>query len=589
MIGWGNFGRPLIIIITVALASVIAVSSLLMYVVQHTMQSSITQVASQALEDNLAEDARAVSDRASVRLTNIERGLSDSALAISGRDPAGESVRQTLLLTKSRFSAYTDEIVWVSGDGKLLYPTGGNISSLVAPESQSKLSFDLLTKRNTPYVSSILYGTVSVPAFAVTAPVPVSPMNETIAGVLAAIVPVNSAGSIFLDPYMSGNKSMLLISRDGAILAHSPSVFVGKNIVDSSALLGIVSDDTQDKVKESFQLMSEGRSGVLHYTDKGGHQIVMAYEPVIVNGEHVWTLAVSEPTFVVLRPFVSIFMERQNLSIIALGLITAISAIFIAFSLVFNRRLFFMVNKQDEKISRQLSELTAAYDRLKEQEIIKDEFINIAAHELRTPVLPIVLSAENLADSMPDNNNIRIILRNANRITKLTNDILDVSRIESNTFKLQKQRTSIRRLIEEVIQDAKLKLSKEQEVQIIFQEKAPPDVDDVVIDRGRINQVLVNLLDNAVNFTESGVIRIVLELDDTGQIKINIIDSGKGIDPSILPKLFGKFVTKSVKAKGTGLGLYLCKAIVEAHGGTISGANNASGEGATFSFTLPVS
>jgi signal transduction histidine kinase len=589
MIGWGNFGRPLIIIIIVALASVIAVSSFLMYLVQHTMQSSITQVASQTLEDNLAQDARAVSDRISLRLTNIERGLSDSAVAISGKDPAGESVQQTLLLTKSRFSAYTDDIVWVSGEGKLLYASAGNISNLLASEPQSKLSFDLPTKRNTPYVSSILDGTISVPVFAVAAPVPPSPMNETMGGVLAAIVPVDSAGSIFLDPYMSENKSMLLISSDGAILAHSPGLFIGRNAVDSSVLLGLVSDDTRDEVKESLQLMSQGESGVLHYTDKGGHQILMAYTPVMVNGEHVWTVAISEPTFVVLRPFVSIFMERQNLSIIALVLITAISAIFIAFSLVFNRRLFFTVNKQDEKISRQLSELTAAYDRLKEQEIIKDEFINIAAHELRTPVLPIVLSAENLADSMPDNSNIRIILRNANRITKLTNDILDVSRIESNTFKLQKQKTSIRSLIDEVIQDAKLKMSKEQEVQIIFQEKAPSDVDDVVIDRGRINQVLVNLLDNAVNFTKSGVIRVVLEQDGTNRIKISIIDSGKGIDPSVLPKLFGKFVTKSVKAKGTGLGLYLCKAIVEAHGGTIFGANNASGEGATFSFTLPVS
>lgn len=109
-----------------------------------------------------------------------------------------------------------------------------------------------------------------------------------------------------------------------------------------------------------------------------------------------------------------------------------------------------------------------------------------------------------------------------------------------------------------------------------------------MIDRSRISQVLVNLVDNAVNFTESGPIRIVLEPDAAGRVKISVVDSGKGIDPSVKPKLFGKFVSKSDRAKGTGLGLYLCKAIVESHGGTISGENNVGGKGATFSFTLPV-
>jgi signal transduction histidine kinase len=113
-------------------------------------------------------------------------------------------------------------------------------------------------------------------------------------------------------------------------------------------------------------------------------------------------------------------------------------------------------------------------------------------------------------------------------------------------------------------------------------------MEELVIDRGRISQVLVNLVDNAVNFTESGPIRVAIEPDSAGHVKVSIIDSGKGIDPSVKPKLFGKFVSKSDRAKGTGLGLYLCKAIIESHGGTISGENNASGKGATFSFTLPV-
>ena len=114
-------------------------------------------------------------------------------------------------------------------------------------------------------------------------------------------------------------------------------------------------------------------------------------------------------------------------------------------------------------------------------------------------------------------------------------------------------------------------------------------MEELTIDRSRINQVLVNIVDNAVNFSDDGAIRVVVEKDgrEPDLVRISVIDSGKGIDPTVKDKLFGKFISKSDRAKGTGLGLYLCKAIVEAHGGTIKGENNP-GRGATFSFTLPV-
>jgi signal transduction histidine kinase len=231
------------------------------------------------------------------------------------------------------------------------------------------------------------------------------------------------------------------------------------------------------------------------------------------------------------------------------------------------------VSQQDIRIRSLLSEL---------QDAIKEEFINIAAHELRTPVLPIVFCAENLADSMPDEENVKIILRNANRITKLTNDILDVSRIESNTFKLQKQKTDIRRLAEEVIQDARCKMPADQKVELVLESSVSPAIEELLMDRTRINQILVNLVDNAVNFTEEETIKVMMEPDGANMVRVSVVD------PTVRENLFGKFVSKSDRAKGTGLGLYLSKAIVEAHGGTIRGENNACGKGAAFSFTLPV-
>jgi signal transduction histidine kinase len=137
--------------------------------------------------------------------------------------------------------------------------------------------------------------------------------------------------------------------------------------------------------------------------------------------------------------------------------------------------------------------------------------------------------------------------------------------------------------------DAQLKILKGQDVELMLESTLPKGTEELMMDKGRISQVLINLVDNAINFTESGTIRVVLAPEDADHIRVSVIDSGKGIYPEVRERLFGKFVSKTDRAKGTGLGLYLCKAIVEAHNGTIRGENNAAGRGATFSFTLPLS
>jgi signal transduction histidine kinase len=290
--------------------------------------------------------------------------------------------------------------------------------------------------------------------------------------------------------------------------------------------------------------------------------------------------------------FVPVLSDQRTFTVIAIVLIGVIAAIFIAFIVILNRKLHKTVRVQDKQIKTQFDDLQLAYERLTEQDKIKDEFINIAAHELRTPVLPIILSAEGLAEELDTNNSkVDIILRNAKRINKLTNDILDVSRIKSNTFKLQKDKVNIRKLIEEAIQDVLFKTAanKDPDLKFKFESKLSPENEEITVDKGRLNQVLSNLLDNAVNFTDRGTITVTLQ-QKNGNIEIRVADTGKGIDPAVKPKLFEKFVTKSDKAKGTGLGLYLCKAIVEAHGGRIWAEENVQeGKGTIFALTLPAS
>ena len=179
---------------------------------------------------------------------------------------------------------------------------------------------------------------------------------------------------------------------------------------------------------------------------------------------------------------------------------------------------------------------------------------------------------------------IEMIIRNAKRLERLSSDILELSRIESGAMKLDEENFSLSYLIADAVKDAKARAGfDEDRLRIVY---APDDI-FVHADREKIVQVIANLLSNSINFTKRGTITIASRVDTSGQTAIvSIKDTGLGIDPEILPKLFGKFVSRS--EKGTGIGLYISRKIVEAHGGKIWGENNVDGNGAIFTFTLPL-
>jgi len=241
------------------------------------------------------------------------------------------------------------------------------------------------------------------------------------------------------------------------------------------------------------------------------------------------------------------------------------------------------------------------YEKLKEADNMKNEFINVAAHELRTPIQPILSLSQVLQSKIKDTKQRELldaIVRNAKRLQRLTNNILDVSKIESHSLNLNKEQFELSNVISNCISDIEDQDEKVRNGKLeLFYEPSKQDI-FVEADRVRISQVISNLLNNAVKFTEDGAVSIdvvVKENNDNGNNNGNIIivsvkDSGEGIDPEILPKLFTKFATNS--EKGTGLGLFICKSIVEAHGGRVwTQSNNTGGErrtGATFCFSLPI-
>jgi two-component system, OmpR family, sensor histidine kinase VicK len=234
----------------------------------------------------------------------------------------------------------------------------------------------------------------------------------------------------------------------------------------------------------------------------------------------------------------------------------------------------------------------ALYEQLKAHDKMQNEFINIASHEMKTPTQSILGYAELLEDSCKKSEEVEAIKRNAERLQKLATNLLDVTRIESQTLKLRKETVNINEKIANVKKDFENQFPRLRTVRILLVELGENNPIYVHADKVRLYEVIANLLSNAIKFTQKGTISISTNIrsnmnNNIDEVIIRIRDTGAGIHPEILPRLFTKFATRS--DRGTGLGLFISKGIVEAHGGRIWAENNSDGKGATFSFTLPLS
>jgi two-component system, OmpR family, sensor histidine kinase VicK len=232
---------------------------------------------------------------------------------------------------------------------------------------------------------------------------------------------------------------------------------------------------------------------------------------------------------------------------------------------------------------------TELFEQLKQSDILKTEFINIAAHELRTPTQTIVGYCE-MISAFPEKKDeyIKPIKRNSERLYKLTNDILDVAKIESNSLKMDIEKIELNEIINETVKDfinRPFFINKDVKIKFNTSNDNNQSTLFVYVDKNRIQQVIFNLLDNASKFTDKGEITLTIESNTDEYITIKIQDTGKGIDPELLPRLFKKFATKS--ERGTGLGLYISKNIIESHGGKLWTETTSNGKGALFVFTLP--
>ena len=237
--------------------------------------------------------------------------------------------------------------------------------------------------------------------------------------------------------------------------------------------------------------------------------------------------------------------------------------------------------------------LKEANEQLKQHDIMQKEFINLAAHELRTPIQPILGLTEIVSSKIKDTEQRELlgaVIRNAKRLQRLADGIIDVTKIESQSLKLNKEELNLNDLITNVIGDYQnlIIANDNYKVRLYFK----PFKENLLVeaDKERISKVISNLLSNAIKFTKEGEILVSVvekkEDNNNNSVLVTVRDTGTGVDPEILPNLFSKFITKSFE--GIGLGLYISKNIVEAHGGRILGKNNDNGIGTEFGFTLPL-
>ena len=422
--------------------------------------------------------------------------------------------------------------------------------------------------------------------------------SRTFKGVVVAVIDIRTLGKFLqneISPEFASNVG--LMDKNGVILYARNQSLIGKDYLGKdfqSVIPPEIKEQYNTILKRSLQNKANAEDVTID-----NEMTTISYQPVLIEGKNLWTLFISSPHKLTSNVG-NVIEQQKNFSTLMVIIIGAI-AVGIAFLILsWNRRLETAVNGRTaelKKVNDSLIEsnklLAAANEQLKVHDKMQKEFINIAAHELRTPIMPILGEAEFIEHQFNnkrktieiEKEQLSLIIRNAKRLDRLASDILDVSKIESQSLKLNKERFNLKEVLSAAVQDLRDHIAKNignnPSLQVLYK------ADDVIVsaDKERISQVISNVLSNALKFTEEGYISISTETKGKDVI-ITVKDTGVGIDSEILPRLFSKFATKS--EKGTGLGLYISKSIVERHGGNIWAANNADGKGATFVFSIPI-
>jgi len=587
------------------IASIAIGLSLVSYQYSTYAAEQIAKIASNDVRSNAEIEAHDLSNSVINKIDAVSSALQILAESSNVKTQDVSAAAPLFTSAKAATSDFSSSYFWVDKNGKLLWAdafTNKTIEQQYNGADRSQRAY-FIAPRDTlkPYYSEVIESVDGVPRLYVSHPIvappgtgdststsQVSGSNKgEFKGIVAAAIDLNVLGK-FLEGQLSTKYTATtgMIDRNGIILYSQNATFIGKDIFGPE-VQAILPPDLRDPFNNLIRESLKGNagSGDLSY---GGITSTLAYQPVSIGGNYFAVLYIVAPHN--LAGSVNQFIDQQRSLNVLIIAVIGVAAIGIALlTIMWNRRLEAIVNEKtsqlkaaNESLAAANVELSAANEQLKVNDKMQREFINIAAHELRTPTQAIIGFSE-LYEMHPEESDeaMKAIARNASRLQRLTEDILDVTKIEGNSLVLHKEKFNISEVINAALEDAKRQIAN-GDIRLVYQEPK-----DIVIegDKERIMQVISNLLSNSIKFTKKGTIFVLLEKKDN-KVTVSVVDSGSGIDSEIQPRLFTKFATKS--QTGTGLGLFISKSIIEAHGGTITGANNKDGSGATFTFTLPL-
>jgi len=446
-------------------------------------------------------------------------------------------------------------------------------------------------------------------------------------GLVGATVPIVQFLSNYENTYNIQSRFLVALDKSESYMVTPRTQLLGKNYFAKDVQEFFHNNQIQNSL---YNQVFSGKPGYAVYDFGSGERLNTGY-PVLLSGKPTYFVFVITPTTTIYSQVDKVlFSQRIETFSLLAGASVAI-VVLIVFLIKWIR-----LSEEVKRRGKELEEanielettnkqLSVSNEQLKIREKAQQEFINIAAHELRTPIQPIIGLSEVLrsknTEGQPQHPQhgpiLDVIIRNAKRLQKLSQVILDITRIESGLLTLNKERFDLQRVIINTIDDYRnhirssnlnveivCGINKDEETtrdgggvagrqqqqeqllhkQIINQNNTPAIL--IEADKVRIMQVIDNLLSNALKFTKEGTISLSVESNDKRQVVISVKDNGQGIDPNILPRLFTKFATKS-EFGGTGLGLFISKNIIEAHGGKIWAENNPNEKGATFYFSLP--
>jgi signal transduction histidine kinase len=599
-----NRKQPLLLVSAiVVIAALLSVSSYLFF----------NDAASRTLEIAAGEDrtsARIMAHDLANSLANKIGGIQQSVRIVAQSPPVHdgdlEQAKTFLATTQQTSSDLTDFYGWAGRDGRIIWTSAvdedPSSAQFVGVDRSDRDWFAKAKDTGQGYASSVIESLDGTDRLFISYPI-IDSKSGDFEGVIYAGVPLAKINSYLGSQlYSAKEASTTLMDAKGTILQTQNTDLLGLSYFSSeyqAAMAGAEKPDDgeglQKFVRQALDSPSSG-SGVADFS-YAGQPASVAYSYVRIGSVNFAIVFTKVPH--VIAADVAALIDQQRLASVARIAVVGSAAAFISALVIFwNRRLEKTVAERTQELAAKTGELTAANEQLKQNEKLQKEFIDVAAHELRTPITPILTSIETVervagpwgSEMLAlSEESYRMILRNVRRLERLSSDILHVARIESGTLKLGKEKFDLNRLIGDVIADAGKSLpDSKRDVHISFE---PWNREEIVVDadQTKLYEVVTNLVQNAIKFTAEGRITASTEKRD-GMVIVRISDTGSGIAPEILPRLFQKFASaaSSHTLGGTGLGLYVSKSIIEAHGGRIWAENNAGGKGATFSFSIPL-